>query len=53
MLTKLIIANNENSTLDGTYEIGGDWACIIGCSSFCIIGSAIQAAYIAVATTAL
>ena len=50
-MEKIEIINSE--ALEGEkYDVGGDWACIVGCGSFCIILAGI-ASYVATVTTAL
>lgn len=51
MLNQIEIVNIDMQNTK-EFDVGGNWACIIGCGSFCIIGSG-YTSYVAVATTAL
>lgn len=51
MVSQLNIINtNEPNMIEN--DVGGDWACILGCGSFCFIFAG-SASYIATVTTAL
>lgn len=52
MLENLNIVNSDKSELEEELEVGGNWACVIGCGTFCIMLEGI-ATYIAAAATAL
>ena len=46
------IINGEGLLVGEENEVGGDWACIIGCGTFCVMTGG-NASYIAVVATAL
>ena len=50
-MEKIEIINSEALEAE-KYDVGGDWACIVGCGSFCILLAGI-ASYVATVTTAL
>lgn len=47
----LNVVNNDMSSVEH-YDIGGNWACLIGCGTFCIMGGG-AVTYIAAVATAL
>lgn len=44
--------SNEKIFDKGEFDIGGNWACVIGCGTFCYMGGG-ATTYIAAAATAL
>ncbi|MGL5439830.1 MAG: hypothetical protein ACRDA4_05505 [Filifactoraceae bacterium] len=45
-----VINEKEDVGLEEIYEIGGNWACVIGCGTFCVMGGGYTSAVAAVAT---
>jgi len=41
---------NDNYSEEELYDIGGNWACLIGCGTFCIMGGGATSYFAAVAT---
>lgn len=41
---------NINTKQDESYDVGGNWACVIGCGSFCLMGGGSVSVFAAVAT---
>lgn len=52
MEAKLQIVNENEMYQQEELNVGGAWACVIGCGTFCIMGGGI-ASYIAAAASAL
>lgn len=52
MLDQIKTINLNGSIFEEEFDVGGDWACVIGCASFCFIGGG-STTYIAMVATAL
>lgn len=48
-ITKLNVINIE-SQHEENYDVGGNWACVIGCGTFCFMGGGSTSLVAAVAT---
>lgn len=44
--------SNGKELMNKEFDMGGNWACILGCGSFCILGGG-STSYLAVVATAL
>ena len=48
-ITELNVVNTEMQS-DDNYDVGGAWACVIGCGTFCFMGGGYTSLIAAVAT---